>query len=141
MTEYSPRINTLLETGQISYDDAERISGRNPDTRSVGVAAIKSVQQPGAKKAPRRYSRRGGRSFPEPSDSDLDPYWNTGTGKIDDAQIETNRKGIELVRAAGDFAKSPQYLALPIDERDAAIEQFVASYQAAQYRTGQEIDT
>jgi hypothetical protein len=22
------------------------------------------------------YSRRGGRSFPEPSDSELDPYWN-----------------------------------------------------------------
>lgn len=45
-------------------------------------------------------SRRGGRSYPEPSDSALDPYWNRQFEPLSDgelaAQRETNRQGRRL---------------------------------------------
>lgn len=139
MTEYSPRIETLLETGQVTYDDAERMSGRVPDgARVMGGKAVEAVQEP-KKKAP-RYSRRGGRSFPEPSDSELDPHWNTGYTPLSDTQAEVNRKGIDLMRATVEFTKSDAYLALPSEERDSAIERFVTTYQEAQYQAERSAD-
>lgn len=64
-------IDRLVETGQISYDDANRLreEARPKVARSTGAAAVRSsVRRP-------RPSRRGGRAFPEPSDSELDTYW------------------------------------------------------------------
>lgn len=132
MTEYSPQINTLLETGQITYDDAERRSGRTPARAgAVGGKVIESAQQT-PNKTPRRYSRRGGRSFPEPSDSELDPHWNTGYTPLSDEQVEINRKGLALYKAIGDFVALPEIRALTADEKDLAIDRFIETYQNAQ---------
>jgi hypothetical protein len=125
MTEYSPRIETLLETGQVTYDDAERMSGNR--ARAVGGRVIDVVQP--RKRRP-RYSRRGGRSFPEPSDSELDPHWNSGYVPLDDEQAKINREGLALTKAVGEFVTKPEIRALPADEKDSAIAQFIEEYQA-----------
>lgn len=64
----------------------------------VGSSNTESTQpQP----ATRRVSRRGGRSFPEASDSELDPHWQQGSEKcISDGQREINKRGAAAVRLA-----------------------------------------
>lgn len=47
----------------------------------------------------RRCNTRGGRAYREPSDSDLDPYWNDSRAlALSDEQKAINRAGIARVR-------------------------------------------
>ena len=50
----------------------------------------------------RRRNTRGGRAYREPSDSDLDPYWNDSRAltalTLSDEQKDINRAGIARVR-------------------------------------------
>lgn len=47
----------------------------------------------------RRRNTRGGRAYREPSDSDLDPYWNDSRAlALSDEQKAINRAGIARVR-------------------------------------------
>lgn len=73
-------------------------------------------------------SRRGGRSFPEPSDSTLDPDWPTTAEELDEEQQETNRRGIALGNAVVEFASRPDVKALSKDDRQTAIDHFISLY-------------
>lgn len=79
MSEFTPeqeqKLDRLVDARGYSYDDARRELGLGDEgsrrsTRKAGSAAVeRTVKKP-------RHSRRGGRSYPEPSDSELDPHWN-----------------------------------------------------------------
>lgn len=43
----------------------------------------------------RRYSHRGGRSYPEPSDSELDPYWNGNATRAEYTPSEEDNAAFE----------------------------------------------
>lgn len=82
-----PRVATLIETGQLTTGDAlikDRASG---------------TQEPPAKKKPRQppVNRRGGRSYAEPSDSELDPHWNTSM-PLDSEATSNKDQNIEDTR-------------------------------------------
>ncbi|GEM_PF-5707196 len=80
------RIERLLETGQINYYRALELSGETstePSAQSkVGSETVRRV----VRKRTKRPSRRGGRSYPEPSDSELDPHWNAPFEPLDPEQ-------------------------------------------------------
>ena len=69
----------------------------NPESR----LEMSSVDAFRSQPATKRVSRRGGRSFPEASDSELDPHWQQGSEKrISDEQREINKRGAAAVRLA-----------------------------------------
>ena len=85
-----------------------------PEPEPVASEPVEELTQQSA--APRKrthYSRRGGRSYPEPSDSELDPYWN---GR--DAAVEY----------------------MPTEEDDAAFEKFIADIHDSAASTLARID-
>lgn len=51
-----------------------------------------------AKKRP-HYSHRGGRSYPEPSDSELDPNWHVQPETLSESRVVTNQAAAEDIRA------------------------------------------
>lgn len=52
------------------------------------------VNGPKPEKKP-HYSRRGGRSYPEPSDSELDPYWNNSGSN--EPQTEVSKAALHKI--------------------------------------------
>jgi hypothetical protein len=60
----------------------------------------------------------------------LDPHWNSGYVPLDDEQAKINREGLALTKAVGEFVTKPEIRALPADEKDSAIAQFIEEYQA-----------
>ncbi len=61
-------VTPAMEYSTVPVNPASDDHDRRDSVKSLGRAA-KLTQH-------HRRSRRGGRSFPEASDSDLDPYWN-----------------------------------------------------------------
>lgn len=59
------------------------------------------------KREPPHYSRRGGRAFPEPSDSELDPHWNDVSWQAPESDDERKIivEGVRKVREAIDDAR------------------------------------
>jgi hypothetical protein len=62
----NPRIVTLVETGQLTTGTALARE------QATGTTELPKIRAPKRKPV----NRRGGRSYPEPSDSELDPNWN-----------------------------------------------------------------
>lgn len=62
---------------------------------AIGKKVTHEAQQPTKQPAPRHNSRRGGRAFPEPSDSELDLDWN-GTSELPNpAVIEEGQEAFD----------------------------------------------
>lgn len=77
-----PRIVTLVETGQLTTGTAllrETATGTTEPPR---------IRPPKHK----RVNTRGGRSYPEPSDSELDPHWNAPAPKRTLDEAVTDRE-------------------------------------------------
>ena len=63
-------VERIVDKRGISVDEARRALGLTNKTDTTVNSSIRGKQ--------RHYSRRGGRAYPEPSDSELDPNWNLG---------------------------------------------------------------
>lgn len=88
--ELSPQAQTALEQGVFNEAMASAA-----DHGSWGEPRVHSVRR-----MPAPASRRGGRSFNEPSDSELDENWNPAYVPLSPEEIEANRRGAVLVRRA-----------------------------------------
>jgi len=67
----------------------------------LGNKAITQAQSAPERPTAHRYSRRGGRSFPEPSDSELDPHWNVQDAPISEPANKAAQLALsELVEAS-----------------------------------------
>jgi len=86
------KFDHMTDVDMMTVDEAWEVIRRERED-AVGAHAVTEVltQQESPKKY-RRYSHRGGRSFPEPSDSSLDPYWN---GQAEVAPVEDQRASRE----------------------------------------------
>ena len=101
MSNEAARIETLLETGQITYAEAA-VMQEQEDTEQENESAVRkkgntALQVSGVHKS-RRYSRRGGRAYPEPSDSELDPHWNGASEPLSAEQAAFNHQHIEQIQ-------------------------------------------
>ena len=99
------RLDYLMDVRNMDAREARRIIDEERKGNVGAKATERLVAKPGA--SSRHYSRRGGRAFPEPSDSELDPHWN-GT------------------------AQTPQVERTP--ENDAAFDEFAAQAREASIR-------
>ena len=102
MSELSPQqeksIEDAVDKRGFSYDDARRAEGLEQprdELQRVNTAAPR-----GRASRPAYGRHRGGRSFNEPSDSELDPYWSAEPALLSPEQMEVNRRGIALARQA-----------------------------------------
>lgn len=97
-----PRIATLIETGQLTTGGA------------LAQEQARGTQEPPvSQKATRnRVNRRGGRAYPEPSDSELDPNWNASVPPTteDAARNAKNVAEIKRSRAAEAYQRELQTL-------------------------------
>lgn len=89
------RIQVQLEQGSINEFMAE-------------AARTGSWPEPPKPSKPHHYSHRGGRSYPEASDSDLDPNWN-----VEPAQISSEERAIGHAAALSALAS----VRLALDQR------------------------
>ena len=96
--ELDRELDRLVDTRNVSYAEARAILGIHTD-EAVAVNALAGSR--GKKKPERHYSHRGGRSYPEPSDSDLDPNWTLADYQhepIDPDEADRRRELIEAAR-------------------------------------------
>jgi hypothetical protein len=73
------RLDYLMDAQNRTADEARKyILAERRMLVGAGAVAETSAKKPTSTERPKQKhpSRRGGRSFPEPSDSELDPYWN-----------------------------------------------------------------
>lgn len=83
----NPRVATLVETGQITTASALAAE------ESTGTTELPR-ERPTARK---HVNRRGGRSYPEPSDSELDPVWNAPGPELSPEEIINGREKLKEV--------------------------------------------
>ncbi len=98
----------------------------------TGLIAATELEISSKPRRNKNASRRGGRAFPAPSDTEVDPDWNVGRLEPETPeQASANRYGIALNRAVGDFMKLPEIQALPRgEEKKAIIETFIENLNA-----------
>lgn len=116
------RIEKLLETGQISAHDADLMREKAPRVAATREGKV-VLTASGVRPPRRRYSRRGGRAYPEPSDSELDPNWNVPYEPVDAEEAARRREQAEedhLVRLREKLRQAvslDEWRRLLVDER------------------------
>lgn len=93
--ELSPQLETAVDQGIYDYATATMIaSGARPTTSvSTGIPRQRSLKTG-------HVSHRGGRSYPEARDSELDENWNVTFQPLSDEQKKINERGVALARRA-----------------------------------------
>lgn len=129
------KIDRLVDQGVAVPMDAESVVlGQRRLNEAVG-RVIGDTMPPtkSERRSTPHYSRRGGRAYPVPSDSELDPYWNTPdrNAPLSDEQIRINQQGASLVKAVGEYAARPEIKALPKEQHDKAIKDFIDGFKSA----------
>lgn len=101
------RFDHMVDVENKSADDAWRIIEMERYS-SIGKKIVDTVEHSEPKSTPSYTSRRGGRAYPEPSDSELDPYWNSPAELPDPAVIEEGKDAFEALaeEVRGDAIKS-----------------------------------
>jgi len=118
-----PRVETLVDQGIINAHMAHAaVQGSWPGNSPTPIAHARAA-------TPMRHaSHRGGRSYPEPSDSELDPNFHTQhLPGLTPEQQETNARGAAVAHQIAD---------LLVFKRDAI--ESGSSYAAARLRARQE---
>jgi len=95
--EYTPaedtRFDHLMDVEYKTAIEAREIIEKERGN-TLGARAVAEIleQRPKAK----RVNRRGGRSYPEPSDSELDPHWN-GEALLEPViDVDESKRGFEV---------------------------------------------
>jgi hypothetical protein len=111
-----------IERGVLGYRRIQEAAGR-----VIGDGASEVVVD---RPKTHHYSRRGGRSFPEPSDSESDPNWNIDTQTSMTAEELRDRdEGIALLRAVEKYLETPDLADLSKEERIQAVDEFIKRFR------------
>ncbi len=116
------RYDRLVENGGFPPERARQIT--QGTVRPLGEIAVQEKNHIERT----RYSHRGGRAYPEPSDSELDPHWTGPIETVDDEQARINHKGASLAHAVGRFVELEDIKYLPKEEKQRQIDAFIAAY-------------
>lgn len=85
----------LTDARNLTAYEAREIIKMERDTSSIGKKVVAETMKPEVRPTPRHASRRGGRAFPEPSDSELDIDWNVSSELPDPALIEESQEAFD----------------------------------------------
>ena len=91
-------------------------------------AARQIVNPPRPEKPHYNADHRGGRGYPQPSDSSLDPNWNVGQKPLSGEQKGIKTQGAALVRHIGEFSARSEFKKLSQADKDAAVAREIADW-------------
>lgn len=121
-----------VDDGVTNYFQArakiESESQTSPYTKAA--ARLMNLDRMTPKKV-RHHSRRGGRAYPEPSDSELEGYPQMSRPvPTTPEQDKVNDEGIALFKAMGKFMRSEEYLVLSDEDRVVARSIFIKGFKS-----------
>jgi hypothetical protein len=93
------RIERLVDQGVATpYGAAAQVLDLDPQ-RDGTPTVVRDPQAAEAARTRPHHSRRGGRSYPEASDSELDPHWQqAGREQLSDEQRRSNHLAAEIIK-------------------------------------------
>ncbi|MEP7204964.1 MAG: hypothetical protein ABI716_02105 [Candidatus Saccharibacteria bacterium] len=124
------KIDRLMDARGFTLEQANQIVNGTELPRLVGATAVHVVTEnfPNRSSHPRP-SNRGGRSYPEPGDSELDPDWNVHQeSPVSDQQAEADKGGVLLARAVVRFTRQDDIIAMSAADRSQAVSSFMQGY-------------
>lgn len=125
------RVDHDVDNGVANYHTARQKVEDDPRFRQAVARVMGGESVPVQKK--RHPSHRGGRAYPEPSDSELEGYRTMSRlGPTTPEEDEVDFRGIELNKAMGEFIKRPDVRMMSDSERKIAVAAFIEGYKNRQ---------